>query len=158
MEIKFIELKEKDCHALLDMMADFNAIDNYPFDRQKSQKNLDILIQNKQLGRIWMIHSDDALAGYIVLTFGFSFEYMGRMAMIDEFYVIENYRNLGIGRKTMEFIQGKATELGVNTILLEVENHNEKAKRLYFKQGYSGKDRSLLTKSLIINEEPAKLL
>lgn len=148
MEIKFIEIKEKDSQAILDMMADFNAIDNYPFDRQKCLENLDILILNKHLGRIWMIQAEDALAGYIVLTFGFSFEYKGRMAMIDEFYIIENYRNLGIGRKTMEFMQEKAAELGVRTILLEVENHNEKAKRLYFKQGYSGKDRSLLTKSL----------
>jgi len=148
MEIKFIEIKEKDSQAILDMMADFNAIDNYPFDRQKCLENLDILILNKHLGRIWMIQAEDALAGYIVLTFGFSFEYKGRMAMIDEFYIIENYRNLGIGRKTMEFMQEKAAELGVKTILLEVENHNEKAKRLYFKQGYSGKDRSLLTKSL----------
>lgn len=148
MEVKFIEIKEKDSQAILDMMADFNAIDDYPFDRQKCLKNLDILIQNKHLGWIWMIQADDALAGYIVLTFGFSFEYKGRMAMIDEFYIIENYRNLGIGRKTMEFMQEKAAELGVKTILLEVENHNEKAKRLYFKQGYSGKDRSLLTKSL----------
>ena len=158
MQIKFIEIKEEDIQPILHMMADFNAIDNYPFDRQKCRKNLEILMHNKQLGRIWMIHFDEALAGYIVLTFGFSFEYKGNMAMIDEFYIIENFRNQGIGRKTMEFIQSKATELGVNTILLEVENHNEKAKRLYFKQGYTGKDRSLLTKSLIINEEPTKLL
>lgn len=148
MEIKFIEPNENDSQEILCMMADFNAIDNYPFDRKKCQDNLEILIHNTQLGRIWMIHSDDVLVGYIVLTFGFSFEYKGRMAMIDEFYIEEKYRNRGIGLKTMEFIQGKATELGVNTILLEVENQNEKAKRLYFKQGYSGKDRSLLTKSL----------
>ncbi|MBE0663571.1 MAG: GNAT family N-acetyltransferase [Bacteroidales bacterium] len=148
MEIKFLEIKEEDSQAILDMMADFNAIDNYPFDRQKCLENLNILIRDKQIGRIWMIQSDDAPAGYIVLTFGFSFEYKGRMAMIDEFYIIEKYRNLGIGLKTMEFIHATATELGVNTILLEVENQNEKAKRLYFKQGYSGKDRSLLTKCL----------
>lgn len=149
MELKFIEIESNDKQTVAEMMADFNAIDNYPFDRKKCLENLDILIQNKHLGRIWMIQADNALAGYIVLTFGFSFEYKGCMAMIDEFYIIENCRNLGIGRKTLEFMQEKAADLGVKTILLEVENHNEKAKRLYFKQGYSGKDRSLLTKSLL---------
>jgi GNAT superfamily N-acetyltransferase len=149
MRLKYFEIESKDRNTVAEMMADFNAIDNYPFDREKCLHNLDILIRNEQLGRIWMIYSDDMLAGYIVLTFGFSFEYKGRMAMIDEFYIKEEFRNLGIGLKTMEFIHAKAAELGVNTILLEVENHNEKAKRLYFKQGYSGKDRTLLTKSIL---------
>jgi GNAT superfamily N-acetyltransferase len=130
MEIKFIEAKEKDIGDILDMMANFNAIDHYPFDRKKCQENITVFMSMAHLGQIWTINLDDVTVGYIVLTFGFSFEYGGIDAFIDEFFIKEDYRSMGIGKESMEFIEIKTGQLGVNALHLEVENHNEKGNRL----------------------------
>lgn len=133
---------------ILEMMADFNAIDNYPFDRETGLQNLKGFLRDDSLGRLWAIHRDDLVVGYIVLTFGFSFEYKGRDAFIDEFFIKKQFRNKGIGRETMEFIEAQAVGLGVKAIHLEVEGHNEKGNRLYTKQGYKSNSRMLLSKKI----------
>lgn len=142
MEPEFNTAMESDFAEILQMMKEFNAIDNCPFDKEISENNLREFIQNKYLGKLWTISNDNIVIGYIILTFGFSFEYKGRDAFIDEFFIKESYRNKGVGKKTMEFITMEAKDLGVNTIHLEVKNSNENANRLYFKSGYIGNNRS----------------
>jgi len=60
----------------------------------------------------------------VVLAFGFSFEYKGRDAFIDELFLKEAYRKKGIGGQTMRFVEQQAKELGVHAIHLEVEKSN----------------------------------
>lgn len=146
MKATFQLASEKLIPEILEMMADFNAIDNYPFDKKTGRRNLEEFLTGNHLGRLWTIHVKDSVVGYIALTFGFSFEYRGRDAFIDEFFIKEGFRNRGIGRETMEFIEGQAVELGVKAIHLEVEKHNEKGSRLYIKQGYKSNNRMLLSK------------
>ncbi len=67
-------------------MADFNAIDNYAFDIETGRKNLKEFCPIKTWERLWTIYWEDQVVGYIALTFGFSFEYKGRDAFIDEFF------------------------------------------------------------------------
>ena len=148
MKTNFQLASEKRIPEILEMMADFNAIDNYPFDKEAGLRNLKEFLAGDHLGRLWTIHVEDSVVGYIALTFGFSFEYRGRDAFIDEFFIKEGFRNRGIGRETIEFIEVQAVELGVKAMHLEVEKHNEKGKRLYVNQGYKSNDRMLLSKRI----------
>ncbi|MEM1135759.1 MAG: GNAT family N-acetyltransferase [Bacteroidota bacterium] len=148
METTFQIPFKNDIPEILDMMQAFYAIDHYSFDRKISEQNLNEFLANETLGRLWMILQDAKIVGYIVLTFGYSFEYGGRDAFIDEFYIKAGYRNKGIGKQTMGFIEEHAKKLGVKAIHLEVESHNEKGNRLYVKQDYQGNNRSLLTKRI----------
>lgn len=148
MNILFQKGNTADIEILLDMMASFNAIDGYLFNRDLTRQNLLEFLTNESLGRLWMIFSDDLIAGYVVLTFGFSFEYGGRDAFIDELYLKEEFRSKGIGSITMDFVVDEATKLGVRVIHLEVEKHNEKGSRLYIKKGFAGGNRMLLTRKI----------
>lgn len=131
---------------ILVMMQDFYFIDNYAFDLELNQKNLIKLLENPDLGRVYIALVDDKIVGYIYLTFGFSFEYKGRDAFIDELYLKSAYRGQGLGKMAMDYVEKAAAELGVNALHLEVERHNEKANRLYYNQGFTGKERYMLTK------------
>lgn len=131
---------------ILVMMQDFYFIDNYAFDLELNQKNLIKLLESPDLGRVYIILVDDKIVGYIYLTFGFSFEYKGRDAFIDELYLKSAYRGQGLGKLAMDFVEQAAVEFGVNALHLEVERHNEKANRLYYSQGFTGKERYMLTK------------
>jgi GNAT superfamily N-acetyltransferase len=84
----------------------------------------------------------------VVLTFGFSFEYGGRDAFIDELYLEAAHRGKGIGGLTIDFVSEQAKVLGVKALHLEVERHNDWGNRLYRKKGFGGNERHLLTKWL----------
>lgn len=86
------------------------------------------------------------VAGYIVLTLGFSLEYHGRDALIDEIYVREDYRGRGIGTRGLEFIEGICRELEVKALHLAVERANRNAQAVYRRAGFVEHDRYLMTK------------
>lgn len=148
MNIDFKTYAKEDKEDILDMMASFNALDSYPFDPVAAKANLRDFTENQSLGRLYLMKDGITNIGYVVLTFGFSFEYNGRDAFIDELYIKEAYRNKGIGKATMDFVESEAKELNVNAIHLEVESHNEQAKKLYVGKGYKSSTRSLLTKRI----------
>ncbi|PHN08201.1 GNAT family N-acetyltransferase [Flavilitoribacter nigricans] len=149
MQVNFELAHRQDIPTILGMMERFYQIDGYPFREAKSRHNLNLFLSNPELGRFWLIRVADEVAGYIVLAYGFSFEYGGRDAFIDEFFIEAPYRDRGIGRQTIEFVAEAAVQLGVHAIHLEVENHNDKGNRLYARQGFEGKERAMLTKWLL---------
>ncbi len=146
MNVVFKEFTSADKADVLEMMAAFNAIDSYDFDLDTGEQNLSEFTNNESLGRLYLITLEGLNVGYLVLTFGFSFEYKGRDAFIDEFFIKENFRNKGIGRTTMDFVTEESKRLGVNAVHLEVESHNTHAEKLYLSRGYTSNNRRLLTK------------
>lgn len=147
-QVSFHRYTESDKRDVLLMMETFYAIDDYPFDATSSQINLEEFTSESHLGRLYLIKHHSENIGYIILTFGYSFEYRGRDAFIDEFFIKKDFRGLGIGNLTMDFIASEAKELGVKAIHLEVESHNVKARSLYLKKGYDANSRELLTKRI----------
>jgi len=99
-------------------------------------------------GRVWLIYDGAAPIGYIILTMGFSFEFRGHDAFIDELYIVPARRRRGCGREAMAFVEQAAREMGVNAIHLEVESGNHRALALYRHTGYKDHQRLLMTKWL----------
>ena len=139
---KAIEITEID--DLLSMMKEFYSIDNYPFELKVFKKLLIEFINNSDFGRAWLILSDDKIVGYVILTFIFSFEYQGRIAFLDELYLIDTAREKGIGSQTLLFIKTVSQKLSLKLIYLELEKHNLKADKLYLKSGFEIHNRKLM--------------
>jgi GNAT superfamily N-acetyltransferase len=57
-------------------------------------------------------------------------------AFVCDLLVYEPYRRLGYGTQTMEALEGKVRELGLERIALHVFAHNAPARALYAKLGY----------------------
>jgi GNAT superfamily N-acetyltransferase len=118
------------------------------FDEQRRRVIFDQFVRDSPYGRAWLIVEGEEPIGYVVLTVSFSFEYRGCDAYIDELYIAEEHRGRGIGRRTMEFVETMARELGVNAMHLEVSRDNTAALELYRRIGYVDHDRYLMTKWL----------
>lgn len=146
MNINFKIASIENISMILGMMQKFYSIDNYPFNSELSKENLIKFINTTEFGRLWLIQINKITVGYVVLTFGFSFEYKGQDAFIDELYLDNNFRNQGIGKKTLEFLNIQAKKIGINAIHLEVEKHNKKGSELYKRNGYRVTKRTLMTK------------
>ena len=78
--------------------------------------------------------------------FGYSLEWLGRDAFVDEFYLIEEYRGRGWGRRTMEFVEEAARAAGIRALHLEVVQKNVRALDVYRKMGFLEHTGTLLSK------------
>lgn len=146
--IVFKPLENSDIEIIISMMQEFYAIDGYPINTETSRKLFAEFLETENLGKAWLILSDNEVVGYIILTFIFSFEYKGRIAFLDELYLSEKARGKGIGTKAIDFIQAEALKLKLKLIYLEVENHNENAQKLYLASDFIFQNRKLMKYSV----------
>src|SRR5215468_4935997 len=137
---------ESDAETILEMMRDYYAFDGHAFDPPRARVALLTFLREPSYGRAWLILDGDAFVGYIVLTLGYSLEYLGRDAFIDEFYLRESHRGRGWGKQALAFVEDEALSLGVRSIHLEVVRRNTGAKEVYRRSGYSDHDHYLMTK------------
>ncbi len=146
MSPEFVKATVKDIPILLQMMEEFNLHEEIRFDPGNTRLLLKQFLEEARLGFIWLIKIESQPIGYVCLTLGYSFEYGGRDAFIDELFIRESTRGLGVGAKTMEFLAQQAETLGIMALHLEVERGNEIAKNLYAKHGFHSNDRILMSK------------
>jgi ribosomal protein S18 acetylase RimI-like enzyme len=116
------------------------------FDEPRCVPAMRRLIADPKLGRAWLIEVDAQSAGYAVLTLGYSIEFGGVAAFVDELFVAREFRGRGVGTKTLELIIIETGNLDVAILLLEVTNSNDRAKRLYRKAGFADRGHSLMTR------------
>jgi ribosomal protein S18 acetylase RimI-like enzyme len=135
-----------DIEALIPMMIDFYAHEGLPFDETIARRALADVIGDGALGRVFLILLESEVAGYAVLTFGYSLEFHGRDAFVDELYLRDEYRGRGIGKRALEFLTEVCAENGVSALHLEVERSNAPAQAVYRKFGFKDHDRYLMTK------------
>ena len=137
-------LEIADIEIITQMMRDFYAIDNYPIDVEVTKTLFQEFIFNEHVGKSWLIYSENEIAGYIILTFIFSFEYGGKIAFVDELFIKETARGKGFGKEAIQFIQREVPKLSLKLLYLEVEPHNENAQKLYLAHDFELHNRKLM--------------
>lgn len=137
-----------DADSLLAMIRRFYHIDNYPFSDERKRPVVEKLLKNPELGEVWFLEKEGQVIGYFFLAFGYSFEFDGRDAFVDEVFIEAPFRGKGFGRQLLEYALQRANELGIKYLHLEVERHNEAGKNLYRSLGFKDHDRYLFTKKM----------
>lgn len=148
--LQFREATLQDEAALMPMMRALAKQDPevIPFNESSARAAFHQFLSLPAFGRIWLLYNGADLIGYAILTVGFSFEFRGHDAFVDELYIVPAHRHRGFGRQAMAFVEQQAREMGVNAIHLEVDPGNDPAIELYRRSGYRDHDRFLMTKWL----------
>ena len=144
MNQKIFNATVSDIPELSQMMRDFYAIDFYPFDEKLAIENFVKFINDQKYGCCFKIVYEGKMAGYIILVKYFSFEFGGEILFLDELYVKPEFQGKSLGKKALEFVKNFSIENHFKVVLLEIENHNEKAKKLYEHYGFQNHKRSLM--------------
>jgi GNAT superfamily N-acetyltransferase len=144
----FREATPADVDAIVGMMRGYYEEDGYPFVEADARAAALALIHEPHLGRLWVTCDGGRVVGYVAATLGFSFEYRGREAFVDELFIAASHRGRGLGREALRVAEAYCREQGVNALHLEVERHRETAQELYRQAGFEDYDRYLLTKWL----------
>lgn len=148
LNLSFKPAAASNIETLLEMMREFYMHEELRFDEAMARRALEGILSNPALGRVFLIYADDEIAGYTVLTFGYSLEFHGRDAFVDELFLHEKFRGQGISQRALEFLAEVCRENGVAALHLEVERKNLAAQAAYRKFGFADHDRYLLTKWL----------
>ena len=118
-------------------------------DPAAAERALGPLLTSDEAGGVWLIELDAEAIGYVALCFGYSIEFLGRDAFIDEFFIVEGQRGKGVGKAVLSQLQNLARGFAVKALHLEVGRDNEPAQRLYGAAGFQPRRQfMLMTKRL----------
>lgn len=95
------------------------------------------------------IAEDELTAGYVVVAFGYSLEFHGRDAFVDELFLRPAFRGRSLGREVLRFVEEQCRAAGVTALHLEVERKNTAAQEFYRRLGFQDHDRYLMTRWLL---------
>ncbi len=148
METSFRVADTADADALLAMMRELYEHERIAFDEPTAGGALAQLLADDSCGIAHLILLGGEVAGYLVITFGFSLEFGGRDAFVDELFIKDEFRGHGAGKEALRFAAEACRARGIRALHLEVERANEGAQGLYRRAGFVDHDRYLLTKWL----------
>jgi diamine N-acetyltransferase len=138
----------EDLPRLLSLQQAYYAGERYRFLEPLARKVWHALLSDPGLGSTWVVEAGSGLVGYVVLTLGWSLEYGGRDAAIDELYIVPEWRGQGLARDALRVVEAACAERGVKALHLEVERDNQGAQILYRRHGFEDGGRVLMTKLL----------
>lgn len=143
------EATPEDAPLLVALMVEFYAESGYPLNQQRAAEAFSALLNDERLGQVWMIEAPteagSADVGYLVVTLGFSMEYGGRDAFVDDLFIQAGYRGRGLGRAAIARARAYCVERGVRAVHLEVARDNAAAQAVYRRAGFAATERQLLT-------------
>lgn len=132
------KLRSTDRADYIAMADEFYSSDAvcHPVPSSNFEAAFDEMMRSDMYAEGYIIEKDGCIAGYALLAKTFSQEAGGMVIWIEEIYIREQYRALGLGGEFFKYIDQTAMKNSVARIRLEVEEDNHRAIRLYNKNGY----------------------
>ena len=137
-----------DLDALVALMRRYYAEDRLEFDARKARRAMAGLLETPEYGAVWVLREAEDIFGYLALCVGYSLEFGGRDAFIDEVYVAPEFRRKGWGTNMIQTALETARASGVLAVHLGVERGNRRAVLLYSGLGFELRDASMMSARL----------
>ena len=144
MQTELRRATEADFEALLPLIGAYHEFEGIDSSDQQRRDALLFLLGEQEFGALWCIYYGRELAGYVALCKGYSIEFGGFDAFIDEFYLDPEYRGRGAGKAVLQQIGAAARALQIRALHLEVARDNDRARRLYRGAGFEAREKYVL--------------
>ena len=135
--LTFRDITAADHDLILPMVADFyrtDAVDHEVPVEIMERSFAACADPDEPLLRGVLVSRGEEAVGYVYLTFCYSAEVGGRCVFIEEIFLKEQFRGMGLGREIMDWMEREYPE--VRRFRLEVTQVNKSAIRLYEGSGY----------------------
>jgi len=137
MNLKFRIANKDDQGQLIALIGKYHAFESIQSTvEQRARAVLPLLDTDNDYGFILIAESNREIVGYIAICYGYTIEFRGRDAFIDEFYIQDIVRGKGIGSKLIQLAKEQARNNAIRVLHLEVAVDNERAKKLYKEHGF----------------------
>ncbi|MHB1260656.1 MAG: GNAT family N-acetyltransferase [Thermoplasmatota archaeon] len=137
-----------DLAVLLPMVRELQVHEHLPAPGKEVEAALRALLADGRLGCVFIAEQAGRPIGYTVLGFGYSLEFHGRDAFVDELYVVDEARGHGVGSLLLDAAEMACRARGIKALHLESGHGNPRATALYENRGFKAHERHLMTKWL----------
>ncbi len=139
----------EDLPRLLPLVAAFHEHQGFGTSPEHQHDAILPLLEGSPHGAVWLIGPRRAPVGYVVVSFGWSVEYGGLDAVVDELFVRSAVRNRGMGSDALNGLAKALKEGGIRALHLEANQTDDTLKRFYkrskfvTREGYAYMSREL---------------
>ena len=106
-------------------------------DHELQGRGLSKILSNEDIGVILVVRESDKVIGMVNILYTISTALGGRAGNLEDFLVLPEYRNSGIGSKLLSYALNFAKKRGCQRITLLTDDDNQDAHRFYLKNGFS---------------------
>ncbi|WP_372993081.1 GNAT family N-acetyltransferase [Sulfitobacter sp.] len=136
MSAAFTLAKPEHLDRLIGLVAAFHAEAGIEQTDEARRTGIAPLLDGIPHGVAYLIGPARAPIGYVIITFGWSVEFGGLDAIVDEIYVRPGVRGRGIASEALLALPNALSAGGVKAVHLEVDKDNQIAQKLYARAGF----------------------
>jgi ribosomal protein S18 acetylase RimI-like enzyme len=136
--------KPEHIERLLPLCAAFHAEAGIELSEDARRDALSPLLEGSPYGAAYIIGPSRAPIGYIVICFGWSVEFGGLDAIIDELYIRPGVRGRGVATEALTALPRALGQGGLRAVHLEVNRQNDAAQKLYRRAGFAPREGYML--------------
>lgn len=128
-------MRKADKPCLMEMMRTFYASDAVLSNGSDEifSNDIDNCINDNPYVEGFIVEDNNCIQGYTMVAKSYSTEFGKACIWIEDLYINEPYRGMGLGKLLLDFIASRYTDC---IFRLEVEEENQRAIRLYKKCGF----------------------
>ncbi|MFZ2968928.1 MAG: GNAT family N-acetyltransferase [Sulfuricurvum sp.] len=119
---------------LLDQL--FSQEAEFTPDSANQTKALKTIIDNDEIGEIYVASKEDEIMGMVNLLYTVSTALGGRVAILEDMVIDKNHRGEDIGSSLLEYVLTVSKEKGVQRLTLLTDGDNSAAHRFYARMGF----------------------
>jgi len=149
MDINYKLYQDKDYDDLIKMILFLYNEDpeGEPIDERKINNTINEFKKNPQGINIYMIEKHGENIGYAILVYFWSNEWGGNILIIDELYVVENYRGKGVATEFLSYAENLEN---IVAIQLETTPSNKRVLGYYKRLGFFPSQNTHLIKPRLV--------
>ena len=137
-----------DLEAVVGLLAAQLAEHDIPIDRADLAFAAEAILRVPERGFVLLAAADEGAAGVACVAYTWTVERGGKVAWLDELYVVPARREHGIGNALLGEVIDAAGADGCRTVELEVETSHARAEHLYRRHDFSDLPRRRWTRTL----------
>jgi len=140
---------EADLDALADLLAElFTLESDFRPERDKQLAGLRLILDNPQLGRLFVLRVDGRVAGMANALITVSTAEGGRVLLLEDVILHRDYRGTGLGRRLVEHVLAWAAGEGMTRVTLLADRDNASALGFYARLGFETSNMTVLRRGL----------
>ncbi|MCB1229889.1 MAG: GNAT family N-acetyltransferase [Verrucomicrobiae bacterium] len=126
-----------DLPQLVDLvMALFEMEEDFQPDRTKQEKGLELVLEQPNRGRIFVIRTDYQIVGMVNLLFTISTAMGGFVILMEDVIIHPDHRGQGFGTQLMEYVIEFAEKKDFKRITLLTDQISAESQRFFQKMGF----------------------
>ena len=133
-----------DLPKLLPLVAAFHDHQGFDTTADHQRDAIAPLVDGSPHGAVWLIGPRRAPVGYVAVSFGWSVEFGGLDAMVDELFIRSAVRKRGMGGEALDGLAKALKEGGIRALHLEARKDDESLQKFYARARFKARDSYVL--------------